>query len=160
MLKLPGASSLPQELSIITSLRYWRSSTRVREPKPFRMPSNPVSSSKTGKVRLRIRQFSLRKKATRYARSAIILVGRNYAGRPSGINMQIGQLEFLKHVFRSRPRVYLDHNATTSVSPHVRRTMNRILKNYYGNPSSLYRIATKSARIIEQARHRVADAIH
>jgi len=68
----------------------------------------------------------------------------------------LGQLEFLKHVFRFRPRVYLDHNATTSVSSHVRRTMNRALKNYYGNPSSLYRIATKSDGIIEQARHRVA----
>src|SRR5215831_20790006 len=74
--------------------------------------------------------------------------------------MKLGQFEFLKYVFRSRRQVYLDHNATTSVSPRVRHTMNRILKHHYGNPSSLYKIAGKSAGLIEQARHRVADAIH
>src|SRR5262249_39999102 len=66
----------------------------------------------------------------------------------------------LKYVFRSKRHVYLDHNATTPVSRRVRRTMHRILKHHYGNPSSLYRVAAKSAGIVEQARHRVADAIH
>lgn len=74
--------------------------------------------------------------------------------------MHLGQFEFLKYVFRSKRQVYLDHNATTDVSRSVRRAMNQILKRHYGNPSSLYRIAGKSAGIIEQARHRVADAIH
>jgi cysteine desulfurase len=74
--------------------------------------------------------------------------------------MKLGQLEFLKYVFRSKRQVYLDHNATTSVSRRVRHTVNRILKHHYGNPSSLYKIVRKSAGLIEQARHRVADAIH
>jgi len=74
--------------------------------------------------------------------------------------VKLGQFEFLKYVFRSKRQVYLDHNATTSVSRRVRHTMNRILKYHYGNPSSLYKIAGRSAGLIEQARHRVADAIH
>src|SRR5947207_764841 len=74
--------------------------------------------------------------------------------------MEIQQLEFLKHVFRFRRLVYLDHNATTNVSRHVRRKMNRVLKYHYGNPSSLYRIARRSAAILEQARQYVAGAVH
>jgi hypothetical protein len=58
MLKSPSVSSHPQELLIITSLRYWRSSTRVRELKPFRMLSNPACSNKIGKVQLQFRQYS------------------------------------------------------------------------------------------------------
>ncbi len=74
--------------------------------------------------------------------------------------MEIQQLEFLKHLARFKRHVYLDHNATTNVSNHVRRTMNYVLKYYYGNPSSLYGIARKSAEIMENARRQVADAIH
>ncbi len=74
--------------------------------------------------------------------------------------MEIQQLEFLKHLVRFKRHVYLDHNATTNVSSDVRRTMNHALKYYYGNPSSFYGIARKSAEIIERARRQVADAVH
>lgn len=74
--------------------------------------------------------------------------------------MEIQQLEFLKHLLRPKRHVYLDHNATTNVSSHVRRTMNHVLKNFYGNPSALYGIARKSVGIMEEARQHVADAIH
>lgn len=74
--------------------------------------------------------------------------------------MEIQKLEFLKHLVRFKRHVYLDHNATTNVSRHVRRTMNHVLKYCYGNPSSLYGIARKSVGIMEQARQHVADAIH
>jgi cysteine desulfurase len=74
--------------------------------------------------------------------------------------MELKQLEFLKHLFRFKRQVYLDNNATTNVSRHVRRTMNRVLKNYFGNPSSLYGIGRKSAEIMEEARQQVANAIH
>src|SRR5215510_16527216 len=57
MLKSPSVSSHPQELLIITSLRYWRSSRRGRELKPFRMLSNPACSNKIGRVQLQIRQY-------------------------------------------------------------------------------------------------------
>jgi len=74
--------------------------------------------------------------------------------------MEIQMLEFLKHIFRFNRRVYLDHNATTPVSDHVRRKMEQALKYHYGNPSSFYGIGRKSAGLMEQARGQVADAIH
>jgi cysteine desulfurase len=74
--------------------------------------------------------------------------------------MEIQQLEFLKYLFRFKRNVYLDNNATTSVSKHVRSKMNYVLKHSYGNPSSLYSIARKSAEIMEEARQQVANAIH
>ncbi len=74
--------------------------------------------------------------------------------------MEIQQLEFLKYVFRFNRHVYLDNNATTPVSSRVQRAMNRALKYHYGNPSSFYGIARKSAALLEQARQHVAGAIH
>lgn len=70
------------------------------------------------------------------------------------------RLQFLKHLLRFKRRVYLDHNATTYVSRRVRRKMNYVLKHCYGNPSSLYSIARKSAEIMEEARGHVAAAIN
>jgi cysteine desulfurase len=74
--------------------------------------------------------------------------------------MEIKQLEFLKHLLHRKRHVYLDHNATTNVSSRVRRKMNHVLKYCYGNPSSVYGIARKSAAIMETTRQHVADAIH
>jgi len=68
--------------------------------------------------------------------------------------------EQLSDLFRFKREVYLDHNATTDVSKRVRRIMKRVLKYYWGNPSSAYRMGKMSAQIIEKARHQVADAIH
>ena len=68
--------------------------------------------------------------------------------------------EILRHIFRKKRNVYLDHNATTSVSRNVRRKMNSVLKHQYGNPSSLYSMAGSSVEIIDEARQHVADAIH
>jgi cysteine desulfurase len=73
--------------------------------------------------------------------------------------MAIPHLEFLKHLFRVKRHVYLDHNATTRVSSRVQRTMNRVLRRSYGNPSSLYSIARKSAEIMDDARRHVAHAV-
>jgi len=74
--------------------------------------------------------------------------------------MEIQYFEFLKHLIRFNRTVYLDHNATTHVSTSVRREMNQVLKDHYGNPSSFYGIGRKSAEIVEQARRQVASAIH
>jgi cysteine desulfurase len=73
--------------------------------------------------------------------------------------MEIQHFEFLKHLIRFDRQVYLDHNATTNVSDPVRRKMNQVLRSHYGNPSSFYGIARKSAELMEQARQRVADAV-
>jgi cysteine desulfurase len=74
--------------------------------------------------------------------------------------MEIQHFEFLKHLIRFNRHVYLDHNATTNVSDDVRRKMNQVLKNHYGNPSSFYGLARKSAEIMEQARGHVAHSMH
>ena len=74
--------------------------------------------------------------------------------------MELQHLEFLKHLFRFSRQVYLDHNATTKVSNRVRRKMDQVLTNHYGNPSSFYGIGRKSAEIIEQARGHVAGAMN
>ena len=74
--------------------------------------------------------------------------------------MEFRQIKFFKHLFHFKRQVYLDHNATTNVSRHVRRTMNRVLKRDYGNPSALYGPARRSAEVMEAARQQVAAAIH
>ncbi len=56
--------------------------------------------------------------------------------------------------------VYLDNNATTYVSRSVRRTMNRILKYHWGNPSSGYQRGKTAFQIIEHAREQVAKSIN
>jgi len=56
--------------------------------------------------------------------------------------------------------VYLDFNATTYVSISVRRTMNRVLKYHWGNPSSGYQKGKTAFQIIEHAREQVAISIN
>lgn len=62
-------------------------------------------------------------------------------------------------MFRFRKDVYLDHNATTPPSRSVRKRMNRVLRDVYGNPSSLYGAARLAASVLEDSRRQVADAI-
>ncbi|MFO7656851.1 MAG: cysteine desulfurase family protein [Bacteroidales bacterium] len=57
-------------------------------------------------------------------------------------------------------KVYLDNNATTYVSGSVRKTMNRVLKYYWGNPSSGYQKGKTAFQIVEHAREQVAKSIH
>ena len=74
--------------------------------------------------------------------------------------MEITYFEFVKHLIRFNRNVYLDHNATTPVSEHVRNKMDQALKYHYGNPSSFYGSGRKSAGLVEEARGHVANAIH
>lgn len=53
-------------------------------------------------------------------------------------------------------RVYLDHNATTPIARDVRKTMDHILEDAHGNPSSLHTQGRVARGIIDQARRRVA----
>ena len=55
--------------------------------------------------------------------------------------------------------VYLDNNATTHLSRSVRKTMNRIMKYHWGNPSSGYQKGRTAFQIIEHAREQVAKSI-
>lgn len=63
-------------------------------------------------------------------------------------------------MIRFRRRVYCDNNATTLVSPSVRKKIDRVLRDCYGNPSSLYKVARDSAAVLEASRRAVAAAIH
>ena len=62
-------------------------------------------------------------------------------------------------MFSFRRRVYLDNNATTVVSPVVRKEICRVLKHCYGNPSSLYKAARESAELLSASRKAVAGAM-
>ncbi len=55
--------------------------------------------------------------------------------------------------------IYMDHAATTPVSDTVLEAMLPYMKQYYGNPSSIYRIGRDAHQAIEGARKRIARAI-
>ena len=59
----------------------------------------------------------------------------------------------------NRRLVYLDNNATTRVAPEVVEAMLPCLTEHWGNPSSAYSLASEPARLIEEARERVAGLI-
>lgn len=55
--------------------------------------------------------------------------------------------------------IYLDNAATTRVAPEVLEAMTPFLQDEYGNPSSVYALAGRSAAALQQARQAVADCI-
>ncbi len=55
--------------------------------------------------------------------------------------------------------IYLDNAATTRVAPEVLEAMTPFLRDEYGNPSSVYALAGRSAAALQQARQAVADFI-
>ncbi|MHB8231653.1 MAG: cysteine desulfurase family protein [bacterium] len=50
------------------------------------------------------------------------------------------------------PRIYLDYNATTPLDPLVFEEIASVLKNYYGNPSSVYEEGRAARILIEDSR--------
>ncbi len=56
--------------------------------------------------------------------------------------------------------IYLDNAATTRLSPDVLDAMMPYLTDFYGNPSSVYSLASRSKSAIEEARRRIASLIH
>ena len=55
--------------------------------------------------------------------------------------------------------IYLDNNATTAIDPAVLETMRPFLEEFFGNPSSGYRLAARVRDAIEQARAQVAELL-
>ncbi|HOI45701.1 MAG TPA: aminotransferase class V-fold PLP-dependent enzyme, partial [Candidatus Aminicenantes bacterium] len=55
--------------------------------------------------------------------------------------------------------VYLDNNATTPVDPAVAEKMALFLREYFGNPSSLYPVGRRVREMITEARETVAGYI-
>jgi cysteine desulfurase len=58
------------------------------------------------------------------------------------------------------PIYYFDNNATTRVAPEVVDAMVPFLREFWGNPSSVYSFGKQLARHIESAREKVAAMIH
>lgn len=59
-----------------------------------------------------------------------------------------------------KPRVYLDHAATTAMREEVIEVVQAANKHYYGNPSSIYKEGREAAAQLKKAREAVAAAIH
>ena len=55
--------------------------------------------------------------------------------------------------------IYADNAATTKMSEKALETMVSLIKDTYGNPSSLYEFGQKSREVLEDARAKVAKAI-
>ena len=56
--------------------------------------------------------------------------------------------------------IYADNAATTRLSEYALEAMTPYLKEHYGNPSSLYAIGREAHRAIEDARKKIASALH
>ena len=56
--------------------------------------------------------------------------------------------------------VYADNAATTPMSESVFEAMKPFLTEFYGNPSSLYRIGREARRAVTEARMKVARALN
>lgn len=54
-------------------------------------------------------------------------------------------------------RVYLDHAATTPLSEEVIQTMIGVMRESYGNPSSVHSLGQEAKTLIEETRRKVAD---
>jgi cysteine desulfurase len=54
---------------------------------------------------------------------------------------------------------YFDHNATTPVHPDVVETVGRVLREEFGNPSSVHRFGQRAKAILDDARSSVAALI-
>ncbi len=64
-----------------------------------------------------------------------------------------------KSTMGEKRTIYLDHAATTPVKPSVMDAMMPYYGEYFGNPSSIYRIARESKKAIDTARAQVAKAL-
>jgi len=53
-------------------------------------------------------------------------------------------------------RIYLDHNATTPISPAVADRMTAVLREEFGNPSSVHHFGQRAKAVIDEARSAVA----
>jgi cysteine desulfurase len=56
-------------------------------------------------------------------------------------------------------RIYLDHNATTPLDPHVLEAMTAVLREDFGNPSSLHWFGQRARGALDVARGQVAALI-
>jgi len=55
--------------------------------------------------------------------------------------------------------IYLDHAATTPLSPEVKTAMEPFWSKNFGNPSSIYQIGIMAKEALNQARHKIANIL-
>lgn len=67
-----------------------------------------------------------------------------------------GNLIYLCNVFK----IYLDNAATTPIDALVVEEMSYVLRNYYGNPSSIHSLGREARTQIEKSRKRIAEIIN
>ncbi|ATW27966.1 cysteine desulfurase NifS [Candidatus Formimonas warabiya] len=56
-------------------------------------------------------------------------------------------------------RIYMDHGATTPLHPEVISVMSDVMKEVFGNPSSLHYFGREAKKYVDEARQKVADLI-
>ena len=56
--------------------------------------------------------------------------------------------------------IYLDNAATTKIHPEVLDEMSKIMRDYYGNPSSIHCFGRKSKALVETARKEIANLVN
>ena len=57
-------------------------------------------------------------------------------------------------------KIYLDNAATTKLHPEVLDEMYKVMKNYYGNPSSVHFFGRKSKSLIESSRKTISSLLN
>jgi cysteine desulfurase len=57
-------------------------------------------------------------------------------------------------------RVYFDHNATTPIDPAVFEVMSRVLRDEFGNASSVHHFGQRAKAVLDDARTAAADLVH
>ncbi|MBF0551653.1 MAG: cysteine desulfurase [Deltaproteobacteria bacterium] len=60
----------------------------------------------------------------------------------------------------AKPRIYLDHNATTPVDPEVATTVAECAERCFGNPSSIHAPGNEARFKVESARRQVAQLLN
>ncbi|WP_423227567.1 cysteine desulfurase family protein [Paenibacillus filicis] len=55
--------------------------------------------------------------------------------------------------------LYMDYAATTPMHPDVIDTMTQVMRDHYGNPSSLHRLGVESEMLLRRSRETIAEAL-
>ncbi len=56
--------------------------------------------------------------------------------------------------------IYLDHSATTPLHPQAVEKMTAVMKEIYGNPSSIHALGRQARHLLDDARAKIARTIH
>ena len=56
-------------------------------------------------------------------------------------------------------KVYADNAATTKISDAALEKLNSVMKDTFGNPSSLYKVGQSAKKVLEDSREEIATLI-